>query len=96
MGQLHEAILRLPRGYETQLGSSGGAAGEAFSGGEKQRLILARALATRPSLLLLDEATSALDAETEAAVLGALQELRKDRTLTVVAVAHRMAAVRQG
>jgi ATP-binding cassette subfamily B protein len=64
-----------------------GERGVRLSGGQRQRIGLARALYRRPRLLILDEATSALDEATEAAVLEALQGLRKD--LTLVTVAHR-------
>jgi ATP-binding cassette subfamily B protein/subfamily B ATP-binding cassette protein MsbA len=64
-----------------------------FSGGEKQRLSIARALLKNPPLLLLDEATSALDNETERLVQQALETLRADRTSFVIA--HRLSTVRQ-
>jgi ATP-binding cassette subfamily B protein/subfamily B ATP-binding cassette protein MsbA len=64
-----------------------------FSGGEKQRLSIARALLKNPPLLLLDEATSALDNETERLVQQALETLRADRTSFVIA--HRLSTVRK-
>lgn len=82
---LHEDVARLPSGYATRLGN----AGSGLSGGQLQRIGLARALAGRPGLLVLDEATSALDPVTERAVHEALAEL----DCTLVVVAHRLSAV---
>ena len=81
--QLESFLAGLPDGLDTYVGERG----VRLSGGQRQRIGLARALYRRPRLLILDEATSALDEATEAAVLAALQELRKD--LTLVTVAHR-------
>ncbi len=64
-----------------------------FSGGQRQRLGIARALYTRPLLLVLDEATSALDAETEQLIVQTLDELKGD--VTTITVAHRLATVRR-
>lgn len=75
-----------------QLDAIGGERGTRFSGGEKQRLSIARALLKNPPLLLLDEATSALDNETERLVQQALETLRSDRTSFVIA--HRLSTVR--
>ena len=84
---IHEMVMRLPQGYETEAGERGGR----FSGGERQRLALARALARRPAVLVLDEATSALDAESEAAVNEALNLAITGRT--AISVTHRLRAV---
>jgi ATP-binding cassette subfamily C protein len=81
-------VRALPQGLDTVVGERGGR----LSGGERQRLALARALVRRPALLILDEATSALDAESERRVLAALERLRHE--LAVVVVAHRASTVR--
>jgi ATP-binding cassette subfamily B protein len=78
-----------PEGLDTLAGERGGR----FSGGERQRLSIARALLKNPPLLLLDEATSALDNRTERLVQQALENLRSDRTCFVIA--HRLSTVRQ-
>lgn len=82
-------VRRLPEGLDTIAGERG----TRFSGGEKQRLSIARALLKNPPLLLLDEATSALDNKTERLVQEALENLRADRTCFVIA--HRLTTVRQ-
>lgn len=86
--QVHEVITALPEGYETLVG----ARGHRFSGGEQQRLALARTLLRDPRVLILDEATSALDTRTELAVQRALDELGAGRT--VITIAHRLSTVR--
>ncbi|WP_114907317.1 ABC transporter ATP-binding protein [Ornithinimicrobium murale] len=86
--QIHEVIEALPRGYDTVVG----ARGHRFSGGEQQRLALARTLLRNPRVLILDEATSALDTRTELAVQRALDELGEGRT--VITIAHRLSTVR--
>lgn len=86
--QIHEAVTGLPQGYDTVVG----ARGHRFSGGEQQRLALARTLLRNPRVLVLDEATSALDTRTELAVQRALEALGEDRT--VITIAHRLSTVR--
>ncbi len=83
-----EFIERLPRGYDTVVGERGAT----LSGGEKQRLAIARALLKDAPILVLDEPTSAVDARTEALLLAALQRLVRGRTTLVIA--HRLSTVR--
>ena len=85
----HDFITRLPEGYRTVVGERGAT----LSGGERQRLSIARALLLEAPLLILDEPTSALDAETEAALLDALEKLRGSRTIFVIA--HRLSTVQR-
>jgi ATP-binding cassette subfamily B protein len=86
--QIHDLIASLPDGYQTMTGERG----YRFSGGEKQRLAIARAILKDPTVLILDEATSHLDTETEALVQEALRAVFADRTAFVVA--HRLSTVR--
>jgi ATP-binding cassette, subfamily B, bacterial len=86
--QVHDVIAALPDGYDTVVG----ARGHRFSGGEKQRLAIARTLLRDPRVLVLDEATSALDNETERAVQAALDEAARGRT--TITIAHRLSTVR--
>jgi len=86
--QSDDFIRRLPQGYDTVLGEGG----VNLSGGERQRLTIARALLKNAPVLILDEPTSALDAETEAALVRALQRLTAGRTTFVIA--HRLSTVR--
>ncbi len=83
----HDFVSRLPQGYGTLVGDRG----VLISGGERQRLAIARALLRNPPILLLDEATSALDAESERLVQDALERLMQDRTVLVIA--HRLSTV---
>ncbi|WP_086802573.1 ABC transporter ATP-binding protein [Streptomyces caniscabiei] len=86
--QIHDHIAALPDGYDTIVGERG----HRFSGGEKQRLAIARTILRDPPVLILDEATSALDTRTEHAVQEAIDALSVDRT--TVTIAHRLSTVR--
>ncbi|MCD4733612.1 ABC transporter ATP-binding protein/permease [bacterium] len=89
VAQLAEVVRSLPDGLDSDVGE----AGRLLSGGEGQRLAIARAILRQPSLLFLDEPTASLDADNEARVVAALEPLLEGRT--VVVVAHRLATVRQ-
>ncbi|MEU8713207.1 ABC transporter ATP-binding protein [Streptomyces sp. NPDC093272] len=86
--QIHDHIAALPDGYDTVVGERG----HRFSGGEKQRLAIARTILRDPPVLILDEATSALDTRTEHAVQEAIDALSADRT--TVTIAHRLSTIR--
>jgi ATP-binding cassette subfamily B protein len=85
--QIHDFIVSLPDGYETKVGERG----LKLSGGEKQRVGIARTLLKNPPILLLDEATSALDTETEREIQGALAVAGQGRT--VLTIAHRLSTI---
>ncbi len=89
IAQIHDSLAALPEGYDTIVGDRG----YRFSGGEKQRLALARTILRNPPVLLLDEATSALDTKTERAMEAALANLSKDRT--TITIAHRLSTIRR-
>jgi ATP-binding cassette subfamily C protein CydCD len=86
--QAHDFITRLPRGYDTPCGEPGAR----LSGGERQRIAIARAFLRDAPVLILDEAASNLDAENEQAVQAAIDELRRNRTVLVIA--HRPSTIR--
>jgi ATP-binding cassette subfamily B protein len=86
--RIHELITSLPDGYDTVVGERG----YRFSGGEKQRMAIARTILRNPPVLVLDEATSSLDTQTEAAVQAELERLAQGRT--TITIAHRLSTVR--
>jgi ATP-binding cassette subfamily B protein len=87
LAQMHEVIAALPEGYATVVGERG----YKFSGGEKQRLAIARVVLRDPRLLILDEATSSLDSRSEALIQAALEPLLQGRTSLVIA--HRLSTI---
>jgi ATP-binding cassette subfamily B protein len=86
--RIHDLIVSLPEGYDTVVGERG----YRFSGGERQRMAIARTVLRNPPVLVLDEATSALDTQTEYAIQGELERLSEGRTTIVIA--HRLSTVR--
>ncbi len=87
LAQVHDFVLRLPDGYDTRVGERG----LKLSGGEKQRVAIARTILKNPPILILDEATSALDTRTEQDIQAALRELAEHRT--TLTIAHRLSTV---
>lgn len=84
----HDFICKMPEGYDTMIGSSG----RSLSGGEKQRVSIARAILANPRILILDEATAAVDTETELAIQESLEKLVQGRT--TLSIAHRLSTLR--
>jgi ATP-binding cassette, subfamily B, heavy metal transporter len=87
LAQVHDFVTRLPEGYDTMVGERG----LKLSGGEKQRVAIARTILKDPRILILDEATSALDSRTEQEIQGAFRAAMRDRTTLVIA--HRLSTV---
>lgn len=87
LAQVHDFVMRLPEGYDTRVGERG----LKLSGGEKQRVAIARTILKNPRVLILDEATSALDTHTEQEIQSALRTVATDRTTLVIA--HRLSTV---
>ncbi|WP_194094720.1 ABCB family ABC transporter ATP-binding protein/permease [Marivivens aquimaris] len=85
--KIHDFVMSLPRGYDTEVGERG----LKLSGGEKQRVGIARTILKNPPILLLDEATSALDTDTERYIQAQLQEMGEGRT--VITIAHRLSTI---
>ncbi len=87
LAQIHDFIMSLPQGYATMVGERG----LKLSGGEKQRVAIARTILKAPPILMLDEATSALDSHTEKEIQGALESVARNRTTLVIA--HRLSTI---
>ncbi|KAF0138169.1 MAG: ATP-binding cassette subfamily B bacterial, partial [Rhodospirillaceae bacterium] len=87
MAELHDFIMSLPEGYDTRVGERG----LKLSGGEKQRVAIARTLLKQPVILIFDEATSALDSRTEQEIQKSLRQVSINRTTLVIA--HRLSTV---
>lgn len=89
MSGAHDFIVKMKAGYDTVIGERG----DSLSGGQRQKIAISRAMLVNPRILIFDEATSALDALSEKEVLDAIQKVRKNRT--VLMIAHRLAAVQK-
>ncbi|TAN63725.1 MAG: ATP-binding cassette domain-containing protein, partial [Magnetospirillum sp.] len=87
LASIHDFVVSLPQGYETRVGERG----LKLSGGEKQRVAIARTILKAPRILIFDEATSALDTHTEKEIQVSLREVSRDRTTLIVA--HRLSTV---
>ncbi|HKI73324.1 MAG TPA: ATP-binding cassette domain-containing protein, partial [Pseudomonadales bacterium] len=87
LASIHDFVMKLPDGYDTRVGERG----LKLSGGEKQRVAIARTVLKDPAVLVLDEATSALDIGTEREIQGALREVSRNRTTMVIA--HRLSTI---
>jgi len=86
---IHESIMRFPKAYDSKVGERG----LMLSGGEKQRIALARMILKNPSILVFDEATSALDSNTEIAILSSIKEVISSTKATSIFIAHRLSTI---